>query len=192
MIKLRQALIVEGKYDKIKLGQIFDTAIVTTDGFGVFTNDEKLQYIRRLAKQCGIIIFTDPDGGGLVIRNYLKGAVREGEVYHAYIPEVPGKERRKTSPGKEGLLGVEGVPDELIVRAVMACGIEEETRPDTPPVTKADLYELGLSGRIDSSARRRALARKIGLPGNISANGFLDAVNALYSKEELIELERDV
>jgi len=160
MIKLRQALIVEGKYDKIKLGQIFDTAIVTTDGFGVFTNDEKLQYIRRLAKQCGIIIFTDPDGGGLVIRNYLKGAVREGEVYHAYIPEVPGKERRKTSPGKEGLLGVEGVPDELIVRAVMACGIKEETRPDTPPVTKADLYELGLSGGIDSSARRRALASK--------------------------------
>ncbi len=191
MIRLEEAIVVEGKYDKIKLGQIFDAVIVTTDGFGIFNDPEKLAYLRRLAITCGIIVFTDPDGAGLVIRNHIKSAVGEGKVYHAYIPDVPGKERRKRQPGKAGLLGVEGVSDQMIIDAVLASGVRGSSRP-RDPITKADLYALGLSGGSGSAALRKKLAARLALPSNLSANGLLDAVNLLCSREELARLTAEI
>ena len=188
MIKLSQAIIVEGKYDKIKLDQIFDAIIVTTNGFGIFNDKEKLEYIRRLARERGVIIFTDPDGSGLVIRNHLKSVLPPGCVYHAYIPDIKGKEKRKAMPGKAGLLGVEGVDDRLIIDAVMASGVERQPEGDEAKekITKTDMFELGLSGGKGSQEKRRLLAQKLRLPSNISSNGLLDAVNALrYSKEDI-------
>ncbi|MBQ1270877.1 MAG: DUF4093 domain-containing protein [Clostridia bacterium] len=191
MIKLRQAIIVEGKYDKIKLGQIFDAVIVATEGFGLFNDPEKLEYLRMLARTCGIIVFTDPDGAGLVIRNHIKSTIHEGEVLHAYIPDIPGKEKRKRIPGKEGLLGVEGVDDQLIIDAVMSCGIQEE-REEREKVTKTDMYKLGFSGRKDSAERRQKLIRKMKLPSNISTNGLLDAINALFDLDEFLDFVLDL
>lgn len=191
MIRLAQAIVVEGKYDKIKLGQIFDAVIITTDGFGIFNDREKMDYLRRLAVTCGIIVFTDPDGAGLVIRNHIKSAVGEGKVYHAYIPDVPGKERRKRQPGKAGLLGVEGVSDRMIIDAVLSCGVGESQTPKHP-ITKADLYDLGLSGSIGSAALRKKLAARLCLPSNLSANGLLDAVNLLCGREELARLTAEI
>ena len=188
MIKLSQAIIVEGKYDKIKLDQIFDAIIVTTNGFGIFNDKEKLEYIRRLARERGVIIFTDPDGSGLVIRNHLKSVLPPECVYHAYIPDIKGKEKRKAMPGKAGLLGVEGVDDRLIIDAVMASGVERQPEGDEAKekITKTDMFELGLSGGKGSQEKRRLLAQKLRLPSNISSNGLLDAVNALrYSKEDI-------
>lgn len=187
MIKLAQAIVVEGKYDKIKLDQIFDSVVVCTNGFGVFSDREKLDYIRRLAKEKGIIIFTDSDGAGLVIRNYLKGAVTEGNVYHAYIPEVAGKEKRKKVPGKAGLLGVEGIDDQSIIKAIMSCGAEENASKGEK-VTKSDLYFLGLSGGKGSAEKRKKLIKEMGLPSNISSNALIDAINAFYEKRQFIEI----
>lgn len=191
MIKLSQAIIVEGKYDKIKLDQIFDAVIVTTNGFGIFNDKEKLEYIRRLARERGVIIFTDPDGSGLVIRNHLKSVLPPECVYHAYIPDIKGKEKRKAMPGKAGLLGVEGVDDQLIIDAVMASGVERQLEGDgvKEKITKTDMFELGLSGGKGSHEKRRLLAQKLRLPSNISSNGLLDAINALgYSKEDIYTL----
>lgn len=191
MIKLRQALVVEGKYDKIKLGQIFDAVIVATEGFGLFNDTEKVEYLRMLARTCGIIVFTDPDGAGLVIRNHIKSIISEGEVYHAYIPDIPGKEKRKRIPGKEGLLGVEGVDNQLIIDAVMSCGIYED-REEHEKVTKTDMYELGFSGRKDSAERRQKLIKKMKLPSNISTNGLLDAINAMFDLAEFLDFVMDL
>ncbi|MBQ9925013.1 MAG: DUF4093 domain-containing protein [Clostridia bacterium] len=184
MIHLEQAIIVEGKYDKIKLGQIFDAVIVATEGFGIFSNAEKLEYLRTLARTCGIIVFTDPDGAGLVIRNHIKSTVQEGKIYHAYVPDIPGKEKRKRTPGKAGLLGVEGVPNELIIDAVLSCGIEK-SHVQREKITKNDLFELGLSGHPNSTGLRKALAARLRLPSNLSANGLLDAINLLCTRPEL-------
>lgn len=187
MIKLDQVIIVEGKYDKIKVGQIFDAEIITTDGFGIFKNEKKLDYIRRAAEKRGVIILTDPDGAGLVIRNHFKSALKCDNVYYAYIPQLEGKERRKTSPGKEGLLGVEGVKDDIIIKAVMSCGIEPSQDRENK-LTKTDMFELGLSGGQGSAEKRKRLAKKLDLPDNISANSLLDALNILCTKDEIIEL----
>ena len=184
MIHLEQAIIVEGKYDKIKLGQIFDAVIVATEGFAIFSDPEKLEYLRTLARTCGIIVFTDPDGDGLVIRNHIKSTVQEGKIYHAYVPDIPGKEKRKRTPGKAGLLGVEGVPNELIIDAVLSCGIEE-SHVQREKITKNDLFELGLSGHPNSTGLRKALAARLRLPSNLSANGLLDAINLLCTRPEL-------
>ncbi len=184
MIHLEQAIIVEGKYDKIKLGQIFDAVIVATEGFAIFSDPEKLEYLRMLARTCGIIVFTDPDGAGLVIRNHIKSTVQEGKIYHAYVPDIPGKEKRKRTPGKAGLLGVEGVPNELIIDAVLSCGIEE-SHVQREKITKNDLFELGLSGHPNSTGLRKALAARLRLPSNLSANGLLDAINLLCTRPEL-------
>ncbi len=184
MIHLEQAIIVEGKYDKIKLGQIFDAVIVATEGFAIFSDPEKLEYLRTLARTCGIIVFTDPDGAGLVIRNHIKSTVQEGKIYHAYVPDIPGKEKRKRTPGKAGLLGVEGVPNELIIDAVLSCGIDE-SHVQREKITKNDLFELGLSGHPNSTGLRKALAARLRLPSNLSANGLLDAINLLCTRPEL-------
>ncbi len=187
MIKLEPVILVEGKYDKIKLSQIFDTVILTTDGFGIFKQKDKLQLLRQLAESRGLLVFTDPDGAGFVIRNYLKGAVSSGKIYHAYIPDLYGKEKRKAKGSKEGKLGVEGVPDEVIIRAVEQSGALQPHVTERGTITKADLYELGLSGS-GSTVRREWLMKQLQLPKQMSPNALLDVLNCISSLEQLSEM----
>lgn len=185
MIKLGPVILVEGKYDKIKLGQIFDSTILTTDGFGIFKQKDKLNLLRRLAETRGLLVFTDSDGAGLVIRNYLKGAIPEGKIYHAYIPDLYGKEKRKAKSSKEGKLGVEGVPDDIIVKAVEQSGAMTGGLPASGGITKVDLFELGLSGGAGSAQKRKALLKELRLPENLSPNALLDVLNCITDLETL-------
>ena len=191
MVKIRQAIIVEGKYDQNTLSQLVDTTIFQTRGFGVMHDKALLELLRKAAKTTGLIIFTDSDGAGFVIRNFLKGALPKEGVLHAYIPDIPGKEKRKRAPGKEGLLGVEGMTKEILLSALENAGAdlggEAEKRPgDT--ITKFDLYTAGLSGRPDSAAKRAAFLEKLRFPAHMSANALLDALNLLYTREEFLAL----
>lgn len=185
MIKVGPVILVEGKYDKIKLSQIFDATILTTDGFGIFKQKDKLALLRRLAETSGLLIFTDPDGAGFVIRNYLKGAVPKEKLFHAYIPDLYGKEKRKAKGSKEGKLGVEGVPDDVIIRAVEASGALQGSVPAKSGITKADLYELGLSGSAGSTQRRLRLLKELQLPQQLSSNALLDVLNCIIDLESL-------
>lgn len=185
MIKVGPVILVEGKYDKIKLSQIFDATILTTDGFGIFKQKDKLELLRRLAETRGLLIFTDPDGAGFVIRNYLKGAVPKEKLFHAYIPDLYGKEKRKAKGSKEGKLGVEGVPDDVIIRAVEASGALQGSVPAKNGITKADLYELGLSGSAGSTQRRLRLLKELQLPQQLSSNALLDVLNCITDLESL-------
>ena len=185
MIKVGPVILVEGKYDKIKLSQIFDATILTTDGFGIFKQKDKLDLLRRLAETRGLLVFTDPDGAGFVIRNYLKGAVPKDKLFHAYIPDLYGKEKRKAKGSKEGKLGVEGVPDEVIIRAVEASGALQGSIPVKSGITKADLYELGLSGGAGSVQRRQRLLQELKLPQQLSPNALLDVLNCNTDMQEL-------
>lgn len=187
MRKIKEAIIVEGKYDKNTISQVVDAYIIETSGFGIFSNREKTELIRRLARKRGIIVFTDGDGAGLVIRNYIKGAVKDGTVKQAYIPDIYGKEKRKRTASKEGKLGVEGMKPEIIIRALENCGatFENEAQPQkAEEITKADLFEAGLSGAVGSAQRRREMMKKMELPENLSSNALLDVLNALYTREE--------
>ena len=191
MVKLRQAIVVEGRYDKNTLSQIVDAPIFTTEGFGVMNDKEKLELLRAVAKKRGLIILTDSDGAGFVIRNYLKGALPKDRVLHAYIPDVLGKEKRKQHAGKEGKLGVEGMTREVILAALKHAGAEfegEETLQRAPQITKADLFAAGLSGGADSAARRDALKAKLSLPKHLSANAMLDVLNIILTREEFLQL----
>lgn len=194
MIKLSQVIVVEGRYDKNKVRQLFDATVIDTGGFGVFKDREKLALLRRMAEQRGLVILTDADGGGLVIRSFLKSAVQVGRIWHAYIPPIPGKERRKAQGGKAGLLGVEGVPDQVIIEAVRRSGALDDQPPQRSgePITKADLYALGLSGGDGSRARRVDLCKRLDLPQNISATSLLEVLNILYTRESLAELIKTV
>ena len=185
MIKVGPVILVEGKYDKIKLSQIFDATILTTDGFGIFKQKDKLALLRRLAETRGLLIFTDSDGAGFVIRNYLKGAVSKEKLFHAYIPDLYGKEKRKAKGSKEGKLGVEGVPDDVIIRAVEASGALQGSVPAKSGITKADLYELGLSGSAGSTQRRLRLLKELQLPQQLSSNALLDVLNCIIDLESL-------
>ena len=185
MIKLGPVILVEGKYDKIKLGQIFDGTILTTDGFGIFKQKDKLDLLRRLAENRGLLVFTDSDGAGLVIRNYLKGAIPEGKLYHAYIPDLYGKEKRKAKGSKEGKLGVEGVPDAVIIKAVEQSGALSGELPVSGNITKADLFELGLSGGAGSAKKRQVLLKALELPENLSPNALLDVLNCIIDLDTL-------
>ena len=185
MIKLGPVILVEGKYDKIKLGQIFDGTILTTDGFGIFKQKDKLDLLRRLAESRGLLVFTDSDGAGLVIRNYLKGAIPEGKLYHAYIPDLYGKEKRKAKGSKEGKLGVEGVPDAVIIKAVEQSGALFGELPVSGNITKADLFELGLSGGAGSAKKRQVLLKALELPENLSPNALLDVLNCITDLDTL-------
>ena len=185
MIKVGPVILVEGKYDKIKLSQIFDATILTTDGFGIFKQKDKLALLRRLAETRGLLIFTDPDGAGFVIRNYLKGAVPKEKLFHAYIPDLYGKEKRKARGSKEGKLGVEGVPDDVIIRAVEASGALQGSVPAKSGITKADLYEMGLSGSAGSTQRRLRLLKELQLPQQLSSNALLDVLNCIIDLESL-------
>ena len=187
MIKLRQAIVVEGRYDKNALSQLVDAPIFETSGFGVMKNRELLGFLRRVAQTRGLIILTDPDGAGLVIRNFLKGALPKEGVLHAYIPDIPGKERRKTHPGKEGKLGVEGMTPEILLTALKNAGAQaEQTDAPTKKITKTDLFLAGLSGGVSSAEKRAALQKKLHLPANLGANAFLDALNLLMTREDFL------
>ena len=194
MDKIREAIVVEGKYDKNTLSQIVDAPILATAGFGIMKDKAQLSVLRRVAEKRGLIIFTDSDGAGFVIRNYLKGAIDPRFLKHAYIPDVYGKERRKSAPGKEGKLGVEGMPQEIILEALRRSGATIE---NTPPlaiyqISKQDLMELGLSGGKFSSERRKMLLKRLGLPEHMSANAMLQTLNLLYTPSELAEIVRDL
>lgn len=185
MIKIKQAIIVEGKYDKIRLSNLTDALIIPTNGFSIYKDKETAELIRTLAKKTGIIILTDSDSAGLQIRNALRNIVREGEVINVYIPDIPGKERRKRAPSKQGLLGVEGIDDEILLKAFEKAGVfAEKSAAPKEPITKADLVELGLSGGENSAAARAALQKKLGLPERLSANLLLEILNVMYSREE--------
>ena len=187
MIKLKQAVIVEGRYDKIKLKNIIDAPIIETNGFRMFTDKQRQSLIRQIADKRGILIMTDSDGAGFVIRNFLKGTVDKSKIKNCYIPQLSGKEKRKVRGSAEGFLGVEGVPDEVIIEAVRKSGAEiigEETLKRNE-ITKADLYSLGLTGTENSAQKRKQLLDKLNLPGYLSTNAMLTALNCLYSLEEL-------
>ena len=191
MVKIRQAIVVEGKYDQNTLSQIVDAAIFQTRGFGVMHDKALLELLRRAAKTTGLIIFTDSDGAGFVIRNYLKGALPKEGVLHAYIPDIPGKEKRKRQPGKEGLLGVEGMTKEILLEALQNAGAEldgEAAKKQGAPITKFDLYTVGLSGRSDSQKKRDAFLKQLRFPAHMSANALLSALNLLYTREEFLSL----
>ena len=197
MLRIREAIVVEGRYDKNTLSQLVDTIIVETSGFGVFKNSEKLALFRRLAAERGLIILTDPDGAGFVIRNFLKGSIPPEQVKHAYVPDIFGKERRKRAPGKEGKLGVEGMRPQILEQALRRAGatfLEEGVPPvrQGRPITKADLFVLGLSGGTGSAARREALLKRMALPVHLSPNAMLEVLNALFSYEELADMAREL
>lgn len=187
MVRIREAIVVEGRYDKNTLSQIVDAPILETSGFGIFKDKQQLTLLRRVAESRGLIVFTDSDGAGFVIRNHLKSVIPAKYLKHAYIPDIYGKEKRKASPGKEGKLGVEGMRPEIILEALRKAGatIEGETAVSYHQITKQDLMELGLSGGQDSSAKRLKLLKKLNLPERMSANAMLQALNLLYSVEEL-------
>ena len=190
--KIKEAIVVEGRYDKNTLSQTVDALILETGGFGVFNSEETLALLRRVARKRGLVILTDSDGAGFVIRNYLKGAIDPALVKHAYIPDRLGKERRKRTPGKEGKLGVEGMRPEVLLDVLRRAGAtfldEDAPAPSSAALTKADLFALGLTGRPDSAARRQALLKKLDLPEHLSANALLSVLSALYSMDELQEI----
>lgn len=191
MLKIKQAIVVEGRYDKNTLSQIVDAPILETSGFGIMKDKQQLKLLRRVAENRGLIIFTDSDGAGFVIRNFLKGAIDSKYLLHAYIPDIPGKERRKPTPGKEGKLGVEGMTPQVICDALRKAGatiLGEESISGTGNITKQDMMELGLSGGRDSSVLRKKLLKRLDLPEHMSANALLQAVNLLYTLDELREM----
>lgn len=189
MLKIKEAIVVEGRYDKNTLSQLVDTMIIETKGFGIFKDNERLSLLRRLARERGLVVLTDSDGAGFVIRNFLKGAIPPQQVKHAYIPDLFGRERRKRQPGKEGKLGVEGMRPQVLEEALRRAGVtflDQEPGEQTPrhPITKADLFSAGLSGGPDSASRRQALLRRLDLPEHMTANAMLEALNVFCTYEE--------
>lgn len=193
-LKLRQAIVVEGKYDQNTLRQIVDTAIFTTNGFADMKDPALLRLLQQAAQTTGLVILTDSDGAGFLIRNTLKSALPETGVLHAYIPDLPGKEKRKAAPGKEGLLGVEGMTPEILLKALRNAGAEfadgSTPPPAREPITKQDLFALGLSGGPESAKKRAALLKALSLPAHMSANALLQALNVLFSREEFFTQTR--
>ena len=187
MLKIREAIVLEGRYDKNTLSQIVDAPILETSGFGIFKDKEQMSLLRRVAERRGLIVFTDSDGAGFVIRNHIKSAIPGKYLKHAYIPDVYGKEKRKSTPGKEGKLGVEGLSPEILLDSLRRAGatIEGENSPGNKGITKQDLMARGLSGGANASEKRLALLKKLGLPQRMSANAMLQALNLLCSLEEL-------
>ena len=196
MLRIREAVAVEGRYDKNTLSQVVDTLILETGGFQIFQDPERMALLRRAAEKRGLIVLTDSDGAGFVIRSRIKGAIPGQYLKHAYIPDLPGKERRKRRPGKEGKLGVEGMTPQVLEEVLRRAGATflEGDAPRTgavPPLTKADLMAAGLAGGTDSARRRQALLRRLDLPEHMTANALLAVLNTCYTRreaEELLEL----
>ena len=187
MLKIKEAIVVEGRYDKNTLSQIVDAPILETSGFGIFKDREQMSFLRQVAERRGLIVFTDSDGAGFVIRNHIKSAIPSKYLKHAYIPDVYGKEKRKAAPGKAGKLGVEGLPPEILLDALRRAGatIEGQDSPGKKGITKQDLMARGLSGGANAGAKRQLLLKKLGLPERMSANAMLQALNLLCTPEEL-------
>lgn len=196
MTRIREVIVVEGRYDKNTISQVVDATVITLGGFSIFNDKEKLAFLRRLAAERGLIVLTDSDGAGFVIRNYLKGALPKDQVKQAYIPDIAGKERRKRHPGKEGKLGVEGMPPAVLEAALRQAGAtvlgEDSAPPQAPPLTKADLYACGLSGGEGSREKRQKLLRKLDLPSHLSPNAMLPILSALYDRNALLEEMRNL
>lgn len=196
MIKIKEAIVVEGRYDKNKLSQIVDTTILETAGFGIFNSGEQRALLQKICEKRGLIILTDSDAAGFVIRNHLRGILPKNRVKHAYIPQIEGKERRKAHVSKEGLLGVEGMSDAVVLNALERAGATflDQASSDSAkePITKTDFYESGLSGGKNSAARRAALLKACGLPAHMTANALLEALNILMTREEFQALVREL
>lgn len=194
MVKIYEAIVVEGKYDKNTLSQIVDTVIFETSGFGIMKDDALAALLRQTAQKRGLIVFTDADGAGLVIRNKIKSLIPSEHLKHAYIPEIYGKERRKATASKEGKLGVEGMTKEVLLESLRRAGATfcDEATELTSSISKLDLYELGLSGGKNSALLRKQLLAYLDFPTNMSANAMLDALNVLYTKEELLDLVQKI
>lgn len=184
MIKVNMPIIVEGKYDKIKLQSVVDATIITTDGFRIYKDKEKLSLIRAYADKTGVIILTDSDGAGFQIRNHLKSVLGNGKIINVYIPDIFGKEKRKSEPSKEGKLGVEGIDIKTLEEAFIKAGVLSETKKNEPFITKADLLEDGLIGESNSSSMRKELCRKLKLPERLSTSALIESLNNLYTKAE--------
>lgn len=194
MLKIREAIVVEGRYDKNTLAQIVDAPILETNGFGLFKDPKQLELLRSVAKRRGLIVLTDSDGAGFVIRNHIKSAIPAKFLKHAYIPDIPGKEKRKAAPGKEGKLGVEGMRPELLLTALKNAGATvegESAAGENGQITKQDFVEFGLSGGSNASENRKRLQNDLNLPEHMSANALLQALNLLLSREELAQIVRE-
>lgn len=187
MLKINQAIVVEGKYDKIKLASVVDAVIIVTDGFRIFKDAEKLELIRYYARKTGIIILTDSDSAGRKIRGYIKGAVNDGKITNVFIPDIFGKEKRKEKPSAEGKLGVEGIDKDILIKAFEKSGICSEESGREKDITKFTLYELGLSGSADSRKLRENLQKSLGLPSLMSTGSLIEVLNVMMTREELLE-----
>lgn len=192
MIKINEAIIVEGKYDKIKLSSIVDAVIIVTNGFGIFRDREKLELIRYYAQKTGIIILTDSDSAGRKIRGYIKGAVKKGRIINVYIPDVFGKEKRKEKPSAEGKLGVEGIDVKTLVSAFEKSGVTASESNRKSDITKLTLYELGLSGGNESKKLRERLQKSLGLPSLMSSGSFVEVLNTMMDSTELAEYIKEI
>lgn len=192
MLKIKEAVIVEGRYDKIKLSGVVEAPIVETNGFRIFKDKEKQSLIRQIAEKRGILIITDSDSAGFVIRNFLKGIIPDTRIKQCYIPQLKGKEKRKDKPSKEGFLGVEGVSDDVIISAIKNSGAEiigeENTGQKNVGITKADFYDMRLTGGANSKCNREKLLKYLNLPVYLSTNAMIDALNILLTKSELLDL----
>ena len=192
MHSVREVIVVEGRYDKNALSQVVDAVILETSGFGIFNDAEKRKLLQTMAEARGLIVLTDSDGAGFVIRNYIKGCVDPKLVKHAYIPDIYGKERRKCAPSREGKLGVEGMKPQVLLDALIRAGVtfdDEENKKTAPRISKADMYARGLSGREGSAEKRAQLIKQLGLPERLTADGLLDVLNATMSREEFLSIQ---
>ena len=192
MHSIRDIIVVEGRYDKNTLSQVVDAVIIETSGFGIFNDAEKRKLLQTMAEARGLIVLTDSDGAGFVIRNYIKGCVDPKLVKHAYIPDIYGKERRKSAPSREGKLGVEGMKPQVLLDALIRAGAtfdDEENKKTAPRISKADMYARGLSGREGSAEKRAQLIKQLGLPERLTADGLLDVLNATMSREEFLSIQ---
>lgn len=194
MLKIKEAIVVEGRYDKNTLSQIVDAPIFETGGFSIFKDKKQMALLRQVAQKRGLIVFTDSDGAGFVIRNHIKSAIDNRYLKHAYIPDLYGKERRKKAPGKEGKLGVEGMTKTVLLEALCRAGatVQGQEIAEHHSITKQDLMELKLSGCPDAGARRLAMLKKLDLPEHMSANAMLQALDLLFSFDELKEFIKDL
>ena len=192
MHSVREVIVVEGRYDKNTLSQVVDAVIIETSGFRIFNDAEKRKLLQTMAEARRLIVLTDSDGAGFVIRNYIKGCVDPKLVKHAYIPDVYGKERRKSAPSREGKLGVEGMKPQVLLDALIRAGAtfdDEENKKTAPRISKADMYARGLSGREGSAEKRAQLIKQLGLPERLTADGLLDVLNATMSREEFLSIQ---
>ncbi|MBQ4154654.1 MAG: DUF4093 domain-containing protein [Clostridia bacterium] len=191
MISLDMPIIVEGKYDKIKLSSIVDSTIITTEGFGIFKNKDRVQLIKKLAEKKGVIVLTDSDSAGSIIRSYLKNIIGEEKIYNVFLPEIKGKERRKITPSAEGLLGVEGVDKEIILSALKRFLPDNKFQPKEP-ITKAFLMQCGLSGCENSSQLRKEVLKKLNIPNSVAPNTLLRVLNDISSREEILKIIKEI